>query len=59
MGQEKIHIVNDARRHSSGKILKTVLGIQARQIKMEGELNNVKDEKEEINKRPYMLYRGS
>jgi hypothetical protein len=55
MGQDKIHFYCGRCDKAAGKILKTVLGIQARQTKMEGELNKVKGEVEEINKRPYVV----
>jgi chemotaxis regulatin CheY-phosphate phosphatase CheZ len=55
MGQDKIHFYCGRCDKAAGKILKTILGIQARQTKMEGELNKVKGEVEEINKRPYVV----
>jgi hypothetical protein len=55
MGQDKIHFYCGRCDKAAGKILKTVLGIQGRHTKMEGELNKVKGEVEEINKRPYVV----
>lgn len=55
LSQDKIHFYCGRCDKAAGKILKTVFGIQARQTKMEGDLNKVKGEMEEISKRPYVV----
>lgn len=55
MSQDKIHFYCGRCDKVAGKLLKTVLGIQTRQMKMEGELHKVKEDVAEMSRRPYVI----
>jgi hypothetical protein len=54
MNQDKIHFYCGRCDKVAGKLLKTVVGLQARQTKMEGELTKVKNDVEDIKSKSYV-----